>query len=75
MVANPPLGGPEGVALTHWLTQKRQDTKVLVNKILRVFSQLDPNFIYTNPFVTDAIDNRESLKFCIQHINEGDVLF
>lgn len=74
VVANHPLGGPEGILLANLIYQQRQDVQVLVNKALSVFTELDSHFIYTNPFVANAKGNLQSLRKCHKVLASEGVL-
>lgn len=74
VVANHPLGGPEGILLADLIFQQRKDLHVLANRALSVFTELDPHFIFTNPFVTNAKGNLQSLRSCHKVLKDEGVL-
>lgn len=74
LVANHPLGAIEGVALARLLSDLRGDVKILVNRRLQVFSELEPFFIYTDPLRRAAKGNLSSLRACRQHLASGGLL-
>lgn len=74
VVANHPFGGIEGVILANILSKVRPDVKVLANKALKIFPELEDFFIFTNPLSTAAKGNLSSLRQCQQHLEKGGLL-
>lgn len=74
LVANHPLGAIEGVALAQLLSTVRSDVKILANRRLQVFSELESFFIYTDPLKRAAQGNLSSLRACKQHLASGGLL-
>ncbi len=72
--ANHPFGGIEGVALAHLLRRRRADVKILANRVLSLFVELEALFIYTNPLRSNAAGNTTSLKSCLTHLRQGGLL-
>lgn len=75
-VANHPLGGLEGLILTHALREKRPDLKVLTNDLLRMIPEYQDIFIGVD--VLNAGKQRENMKgirSVTQHLsNDGALL-
>lgn len=73
VVCNHPFGGVEALALMRTLQSIRTDIKFLANAGLRVFRELQPLFIATNPLrVTQK--NLSSIRQCEAHLSAGGVL-
>lgn len=73
VVCNHPFGGVEALALMRTLQSIRGDVKFLANTGLRVFRELQPLFIATNPLrVTQK--NLPSIRQCAAHLEAGGVL-
>lgn len=74
IVANHPFGGSEGVLIAWLLSQIRPDIKILANQALRIFPELAPYFIFTNPLKPGAAGNLTSLRQCQKHVAAGGLL-
>ncbi|MDT8388079.1 MAG: GNAT family N-acyltransferase [Thiogranum sp.] len=73
IVCNHPFGGVEALALARELKAIRTDIKFLANAALKVFSELHPLFIATNPLKTSHA-NQASIRHCQTHLRDGGVL-
>lgn len=75
VVANHPLGGLEGVALTHQLLQQRSDTKVLTNQLLLRIPELQDIFIGLDVLSKKApLKNVAGLRQAKRHLSDGGLL-
>lgn len=75
IASNHPFGGIEGVILARIIGQVRPDLKVLANKGLGIFKELQDYFIFTNPLSEKDPQNGPSLRKCIKHVeNQGALL-
>ncbi len=74
VVANHPFGGMEGVVMANLLSKVRPDVKILANKALKIFPEIEDFFIFTNPLSTGAKGNLSSLRQCQQHLANGGLL-
>ncbi len=74
LIANHPLGAIEGVALASILSKRRSDVRILANRRLQVFSELESLFIFTEPLKRGAHGNLSSLRACQNHLTSGGVL-
>jgi len=71
-VANHPLGGLEGVALTQWLLTLRPDTKVLTNELLSTIPELDDVFIGVDVLSNNAKEkNLRGMRRLLKHLRQG----
>ena len=74
IASNHPFGGIEGVILARVIGKVRPDLKVLANQSLKVFSELEDYFIFTNPLSPRDPKNAASLKACLRHVKQGGAL-
>ncbi len=74
IASNHPFGGIEGVILARAIGQVRPDLKVLANKGLGIFKELQDYFIFTNPLSENDPKNGPSLRACINHVKHGNAL-
>ena len=74
IVANHPFGCLEGVALAHEVGKIRPDVKVLANKALSMFTELEELFIFIDPLRPKDPKNMTALKQCKTHLKQGGVL-
>ena len=75
IVANHPLGGLEGVAITKLMLAIRPDTKVLTNELLTQFEELEPVFIGVNVISENASrENMLGVREAMRHICDGGSL-
>lgn len=73
MICNHPFGGIEALVLMSLLRGVREDVKFLANGGLRVFQELQPLLIATNPLrVSQA--NLHSIKGCETQLEKGGLL-
>jgi putative hemolysin len=62
------------VALAHLLRRHRGDVKILANRLLAIFVELEELFIFTNPLRANAAGNTASIKSCLAHLQKGGLL-
>ena len=74
IACNHPFGGIEGIVLAYLIGKVRPDLKVLANSALRVFTELNDYFIFTNPMSPRDPKNAPSLKQCLKHLKEDKAL-
>lgn len=75
IVANHPLGGLEGVALTRLLMTYRPDIRVLTNDLLRRMPELRSTFIGVDVLSKNAArDNIKGIREATQHLSNGGAL-
>lgn len=74
IASNHPFGGIEGVILARAISKVRPDLKVLANQGLKLFDELQPYFIFTNPLSEKDPRNGPSLRNCLQHVKNGNAL-
>lgn len=74
IASNHPFGGIEGVILARVISKIRPDLKVLANQGLKLFDELTPYFIFTNPLSEKDPRNGPSLRHCLQHVKAGNAL-
>ena len=76
MVANHPLGGLEGVAMTRLLKQRRPDLKVLTNELLSRIAEFSDIFIGVDVLSKNAASkNVKGIREVMRHLkNEGALL-
>lgn len=74
IASNHPFGGIEGVILARAIGQVRPDLKVLANRGLGIFKELQNYFIFTNPLSENNPKNGPSLRTCINHVKQGNAL-
>lgn len=76
VVANHPLGGIDGVALTSLLLSVRPDVKMLVNFLLSAITEMNPWFIHVDPFggADAARANLKPLKDTLKWLKAGGCL-
>ena len=75
IVANHPLGGLEGVAITRLLMKHRPDIKVLTNQLLTRIPELSETFIGVDVLSRDAGQaNVRGLREASQHLQNGGAL-
>ena len=71
-VANHPLGGLEGVALTRLLLNKRSDLLVLTNKMLTSITELSDIFIGVDVLAKNAAaENAKGIRQICKHLSNG----
>lgn len=75
IVANHPLGGLEGVAITQLLLERRPDTKVLTNNLLTRIPELQSTFIGVDVLSKNAArENAQGIRKASQHLKAGGAL-
>lgn len=74
IASNHPFGGIEGVILARAIGEVRPDLKVLANKGLGIFRELNDYFIFTNPLAQNDPKNGPSLRRCIEHVKKQNAL-
>ena len=74
IVANHPLGGFDGLLLIKYLSQVRNDVKVLANHLLKKIDAVSEYFLEDNPFADSEHGNYYGLKEAVTHLNSGGVL-
>ena len=75
IVANHPLGGLEGVAITQLLLELRADTKVLTNNLLTRIPELQSTFIGVDVLSKNAArENVKGIRAASQHLKAGGAL-
>ena len=75
VVANHPLGGLEGVAITQLLLELRADTKVLTNNLLTRIPELQSTFIGVDVLSKNAArENVKGIRAASQHLKAGGAL-
>lgn len=75
IVANHPLGGLEGIAITQLLLELRPDTKVLTNNLLTRIPELQSTFIGVDVLSKNAArENAKGIRSASQHLNAGGSL-
>ncbi len=74
-IANHPLGGLEGVAMSRELLKIRPDTKVLTNQLLTRIPELQQLFIGVDVLSRDAAGkNARGIRSVYQHLGSGGAL-
>ena len=69
IVANHPLGGLEGIAITQLLLELRPDTKVLTNNLLTRIPELQSTFIGVDVLSKNAArENAKGIRTASQHL-------
>ncbi|MCA1801525.1 MAG: lysophospholipid acyltransferase family protein [Rhodothermaceae bacterium] len=76
VVSNHPFGGIEGVIMGAILKSVRPDSRIMANFLLERIPELRDLFIFVNPFGSKSAvrANINSLKFTIEHLNNGGAL-
>ena len=74
IASNHPFGGIEGVFLAWAIEQVRPDIKVMANKGLKIFPELQDYFIFTNPLAANDPKNAPSIRHCLKHVKQGGAL-
>ncbi|TVQ14837.1 MAG: lysophospholipid acyltransferase family protein [Balneolaceae bacterium] len=76
VVSNHPFGGIEGVIMGAILKSVRPDSRIMANFLLERVPELRDLFIFVNPFGSKSAvrANINSLKFTIEHLNNGGAL-
>ena len=76
LVSNHPFGGIEGVVLLEILRRARPDFKVMANYFLSVIPEMRDNFIFVNPFGSEAAarQNIKPLLECVRWLKQGHIL-
>ena len=74
LVSNHPLGCIEGVAIASVLNRLRPDVKVLANRALSIFTELQEQFIFIDPLRPKDIKNGAAIKQCRRHLMAGGLL-
>ena len=74
IASNHPFGGIEGVILARLISQKRPDLQVFANRALKVFSELEDYFIFTNPLKPNDPKNAPSIRQALRHVKQGNAL-
>ena len=75
IVANHPLGGLEGVAITQLLLALRPDTQVLTNDLLTRIPELKSTFIGVDVLSKNAArENIKGIRAASQHLKSGGAL-
>ena len=74
-VANHPLGGLEGVAMSQLLRRQRSDLKVLTNEILTRIPEFANIFIGVDVLSRDATEkNMRGMRQVMKHLKQGGAL-
>ncbi len=74
-IANHPLGGLEGMAMTDLLLDYRPDTLVLTNEMLTKIPELSKLFIGVDVLSTNAArENAKSMRKIYKHLSNGGAL-
>ena len=74
IASNHPFGGIEGVILARLISRKRPDLQVFANRALKVFSELEDYFIFTNPLKPNDPKNAPSIRTALRHVKSGNAL-
>ncbi|MGJ8682021.1 lysophospholipid acyltransferase family protein [Paraglaciecola sp.] len=74
IASNHPFGGIEGVLLAWAIEQVRPDIKVMANKGLKIFPELQDYFIFTNPLAANDPKNAPSIRQCLKHVKQEGAL-
>ena len=75
MVANHPLGGLEGVAMTRVLKERRPDLKVLTNELLSRIPEFSDIFVGVDVLSkTAASKNVKGIREIMRHLKKGGAL-
>ncbi len=76
IVANHPFGGIEGLFVSSILQKVRKDYKILANSFLKIFPELENEFIFVDIFEgKDSLkENVKSLKRAIEYVQNGGLL-
>jgi len=74
IVANHPCGGIESMVLLFHLLQHRSDLKVVSNRGVSLFSELNELQIYVNSFTSNAKGNTSALRACLKHLRNNGIL-
>lgn len=75
IVANHPLGGLEGVAMTQLLRQKRPDLKVLTNELLSRIPEFAETFVGVDVLSDNAAaKNLKGVRTVMRHLSKGGAL-
>lgn len=77
-ISNHPYGGLDGVILLDMLGHQRENTKIMVNKLLGRIKPLKDNFITVTPTGTKKKDADATtlggLRACLSHLHSGEPL-
>jgi putative hemolysin len=74
-IANHPLGGLEGVAMTQQLRAIRPDLKVLTNELLSLIPEFSDVFIGVDVLSQDAaVKNMRGMRKVLKHMRKGGAL-
>ncbi len=74
-VSNHPLGGLEGIAMSHFLLKYRPDTLVLTNQMLRRIPELSDIFIGVDVLSQNAAkENSKSIRQVYSHLENGGAI-
>lgn len=74
IVANHPIGGPEGIALGSLVRRVRPDVKILANYILEAIPELRDLIIPVDPFDARSPRNARGLRAAVEHLRSGGAL-
>lgn len=76
IVANHPFGGIEGLFVSSILQKVRKDYKILANSFLKIFPELENEFIFVDVFEgKDSLkENVKALKKAIEYVQNGGLL-
>lgn len=75
IVANHPIGGPEGILLTKLLMKKRSDLKVITNRLLAQLPKFENVFYGVENLKQGATQlNTSSIRKATQHVKNGGAL-
>lgn len=76
VVSNHPFGGIEGLILAYILLSVRSDIKIMANPVLSTFKELDPLFLYTDPYQTPASYKKNIIatKHAFEWLKKGGML-
>lgn len=76
VTANHPFGFLEAAIMAAVIRRVRPDFKIIANSLLASVPELQPNFIFVNPYGSDASvrENRRPMRECLQWLKRGGVL-
>jgi putative hemolysin len=76
VVSNHPLGGLDGIVLGDLLQQRRSDSKLMANYLLKRVTHADHHMIFVDPFAKDAptTANIAPLRQSLKHLKAGGLL-
>lgn len=76
ITANHPFGFLEAAIIAVVIRRVRPDFKIVANSLLAGVPELQPNFIFVNPYAGSASvrENRRPIRECLQWLQRGGVL-